>query len=78
MLKIEDVQLRKSRYGDVYAVFYTNAGSNIIATEHQASQCCLYEPYSMQGSIKPFYGGQYLKLEKMELFDASGFRHVVV
>lgn len=77
MLKIEDIQLRRSRYGDIYAVLYTNSGGNIIATEHQASRLCLFEPYQMRGEIKPYFGGQYLKLGGYELFDSSGYRLVI-
>lgn len=72
MLKIEDITLRKSRYGDVYAVFYT-PGGNIIAKERHAQEVCLYEPYEMRGFVKQFFGGNYLKLDRLELFDSNSF-----
>lgn len=77
LVKIEDIQLRKTRYGDIYAVLYTNAGSNVIASERHAQLCCLYEPYEMRGHIKAFYGGQYLKLDRLELFQSNSYKHVV-
>lgn len=78
LVKIEDICLKKSRFGNVYAVLYTNSGINICSPEQEAAKLCLYEPYEMRGTIKQFLGGQYLKLEKAYLFDPSGYRHVIV
>jgi len=78
MLRIEDIQPRKSRWGTIYAVFYTSAGLTVCATEKQAQSICLFEPYEMKGQVKTYDGGFYLKLDRMDLFDPVSFKETFV
>ena len=78
MLRIEDMQPRKSRWGTIYAVLYTSAGLTVCATEKQAQSICLFEPYEMQGQVKTYDGGFYLKLDKLDLFDPVSFKESFV
>ena len=73
MLKIEDICPRRSRWGDPYVLLYTNADVPICAEERVGNQVCLYEPYELQGWLKPYNGGTYLKLEKFELFNSQNY-----
>lgn len=77
LLNIEDIQPRKSRYGTVYCLLYTNSGLAVCATEQIAQRLCLYEPYEMRGIVKPYIGGSYLKLDRCELFNPDPYRIVV-
>jgi hypothetical protein len=58
-------------------VLYTPNNISIIAPEQVAQRLSLFEPYEMSGQVKIFPGGQYLKLDRAELFDPSGYRHVI-
>ena len=77
MLKVEEIQLRKSRWGGVYALLYTNAKTSVVATEKQASLMCLFEPYEMYGEIKMYHGGVYLRLSKASIFNSAGYRDTI-
>lgn len=77
MLKVEEIQLRKSRWGGVYALLYTNANTSVVATEQQASLMCLFEPYEMQGDIKMYHGGVYLRLGKATIFNAKTYKETI-
>lgn len=77
LVSVEDITLKRSRYGTVYAVLHTSAGLGICASEQQAQTLCLFEPYEFSGEIKVFLGGLYLKLGKAELFQANKYRQVI-
>lgn len=75
MLSIEEIRPRLGRYGK-YAVLYTNGNINICCSEEEANKLCLFEPYEMKGLVKVVHGGQYLRLDKAELFDSASFKLV--
>ena len=75
MLKVEDLQPRKSRWGTTYCVLYTNANQTICCSESDGQKICLYEPYEMKGFIHPYHGGMYLRLEKATVYESNSFKN---
>lgn len=76
MLSVDDMQPRRSRYGTVYCVLYTNANQTVCCDEKTAQRVALYEPYMMKGFVHPYNGGVYLRVEKLEKFDSASFKNV--
>ncbi len=72
LLSVEDIVPRRGRFGR-YCVLYTNAGNTVCCNEDLAQHLCLFEPYEMFGEVKVFHGGVYLKLERANLFEPSGY-----
>jgi hypothetical protein len=76
MVKIEDVQPRRSKFA-TYCILRTELG-NFSCSERLAASLCLFEPYELKGIVKFVMGGMYLWVTRAELFNANTYRNQFV
>jgi len=73
MVTIEELSMRKNRWNKPYCLLYNATGLPFLCSERDAQKLALFEPYQIRGTVTVVPGGQFFRVDQIELFDPSSF-----